>query len=87
MPLVKRNEQHAEPEREVKRCAYEPCNIPARIRLYKGNSFKDVCINHYDKLFQAYAHEWCERRGLHTTAQKIAFCKKMARSLRIGVPS
>lgn len=83
MALVKRVEERPAEIREYSPCAFEPCNKNAEIRMRKGNANVNVCRSHYDRLFGAYAKKWCADRGLLTTAEKIAFCKRIAGSMGV----
>ena len=72
---------------EHRQCAYEPCSNQAIISKKKGSGYINVCREHYEKLFSAYASNWCEKHGLDTRKKMIDHCKHVARTLNLKVPT
>lgn len=86
MAIVNYRPISEEPITVKAKCGQPGCIYDARVRVYKNSGgYTDVCKPCYDKLFQAYAHNYCEQRGLKTRQDKIDFCKRMARSLNLKV--
>lgn len=84
--LKSNNREEEKPAPEVIRCAFEPCQYPAKIRLYRkgGTGFMDVCINCYDKVFLAEAKRYVEKKGLRSVADKMAFRRSHGAGVKQG---
>jgi hypothetical protein len=67
-------------------CAYVGCLIPALLRKRVETGWANFCEYHYIQDHTQRAAKWCEDNGLHTTQQKIEFCRRMAGTLFRPIP-
>lgn len=81
MRKTKFKPQDFEP-RPIVPCAHTDCAEPATIRVKLSTGWANLCKKHDLFHNQLEANEFCERNGLFTREQKIAWILKKLRSPR-----
>lgn len=75
-------------ERPTASCKWERCLQAAVIceEVEYGKGRHNLCEYHYVKAHQLKAERWCAERGLTTTEQKRAYCRKLSKTLLKPMP-
>ena len=59
-------------------CAHSGCQTPSLVRMKLKTGMANLCEFHYVEEHRNRSAKWCADNGLHTTQQKIEFCRRMA---------
>lgn len=68
--------------------APEGCTRPARLRTNRyslGGVQWPLCHQCDQRLHEEKAERWCAEHGLHTREQRIAYCLRMAGSMKLPI--
>lgn len=62
-------------------CAFEGCRTPAILRERHIGGWANLCEFHWLKSHSQRSEENCKERGLHTLAERKAFCRQLLRTV------